>query len=82
LTPPDSIGDSDELGMPEELERLAAQLRHSRPEPNSAFRERLRRRIEASSNCELPPARVGARIVSFASAGILLLLVGAAVTFL
>jgi hypothetical protein len=76
------LGDGDELVMPEEVKRLAEHLRDSRPEPNSAFRERLRRRIEAGLDGELAPARVRALIVSFASAGILLLLVGAAVTFL
>ena len=68
--------------MPQELERLVEQLRRSRPEPNSGFREKLRRRIDAGLDGELRPTRVGALIVSFALAGILLLLVGAAVTFL
>jgi hypothetical protein len=82
LTRPDRIGDGEELGMPEELNWLAEHLRHSRPEPHSAFREKLRRRMEAGLDAELAPARVGALIVGFASAGILLLLVGAAVTLL
>ena len=68
--------------MPEEIERLAEHLRHFRPAPNSAFREKLRRRIEAGADAEPPPAPFGPLIVGFASAGTLLLLVGAAVTFL
>ena len=61
---------------PEEEVRLAERLLEARPLPNPGFRGDLRRTLEARSRRLQPPALIRARILRFASAGTMLLLVG------
>jgi hypothetical protein len=67
-----------EPDAPQELIRLAEQLRDERPLPNPTFRGELGRRLEARSHRVRPPARVRLLIARYATAGTVLLLLGTA----
>jgi hypothetical protein len=69
-----------EPDAPEALLRLAARLEHERPAPGAAFRGELGRRL-ARAGAPRPrprPPRLHALIAACASAGLALLLIGAA----
>jgi hypothetical protein len=67
-----------EPGAPEALIRLAERLDHERPLPSAAFRGALRRRLLAGEPSHPRPTRLRLLITGYASAGSVLLLVGAA----
>lgn len=67
-----------EPGTPEELVLLAERLEQERPVPSAAFRGGLRRRLLAREVFRPRPARLRLLIAGYATAGSLLLLVGAA----
>jgi hypothetical protein len=77
MTDPRTIRDDLEPGAPEDLVRLAERLQQERPLPSPTFRGQLRRRLEARSHRALTPARARTLIAGYASAGTLLLLIGA-----
>lgn len=68
-----------EPDAPEALIRLAARLEQGRPLPGGGFRGELRRRLLAQQGAARPP-RLRLLIAGYASAGIALLLIGAAST--
>jgi hypothetical protein len=72
------IRDDLEPDAPEELIRLAERLDRERPVPTAAFRGDLRRRLLAGGAAHRRPARLRLLISGYATAGTLLLLVGAA----
>lgn len=67
-----------EPNAPEELVRLAERLERERPVPTAAFRGDLRRKLLADGATHRRPARLRLLISGYATAGTLLLLVGAA----
>lgn len=67
-----------EAGAPEELISLAERLEHERPVPSAAFRGALRRRLLAGEASHPRPARLRLLISAYASAGCVLLVLGAA----
>jgi hypothetical protein len=75
-TEPDDPDSSEGLGD------LCERLTTSRPRPDSAFLDRLTRLLEPSPSGADGQRRVGAQIAAFAVAGLVLLTVAAAVTFL
>ena len=77
MNDPRAIGDDLEPGTPEDLLRLAERLQQDRPLPSPVFRGELRRRLEARSRRVPTTARVRVLIARYASAGTLLLLIGA-----
>jgi hypothetical protein len=72
------IRDDLEPDAPAELIRLAERLDRERPVPTAAFRGDLRRRLLAGGAAHRRPARLRLLISGYATAGMLLLLVGAA----
>jgi hypothetical protein len=66
-----------EPGAPDELVRLAERLERERPVPSAAFRGELRRRVLVGGGLHARPRRLRALIAGYATAGSLLLLVGA-----
>ena len=77
MTGPRDIRDDFEPDAPDELLRLAERLEHERPVPSAAFRGDLRRQLMTRSLQPPRPARLRALITGYASAGAVLLLVGA-----
>lgn len=63
---------------PEELIRMAERLEQERPVPSAMFRGELRRRLLVGKASHSRPARLRLLITGYASAGSMLLLVGAA----
>jgi hypothetical protein len=78
MNPDRDIRDDLEPGAPEELIRLAERLEHERPVPTAAFRGDLRRHLLAGGLTRSRPARLRLLIAGYASAGLALLLIGAA----
>jgi hypothetical protein len=66
-----------EPDTPDEVVRLAERLEHERPVPSAAFRGGLRRRLMAGDGKRPRPARLKMIITGYASAGSVLLLIGA-----
>jgi len=66
-----------EPDAPEDLVRLAERLQRERPVPAAGFRGELRRRLLAGEALRGRPRRLRALIAGYASAGMLLLLMGA-----
>jgi hypothetical protein len=66
-----------EPDAPDELVRLAERLQRQRPVPAAGFRGELRRQLLAGAALQGRPRRLRALIAGFATAGSLLLLVGA-----
>ncbi|MEA2184450.1 MAG: hypothetical protein QOK16_1016 [Solirubrobacteraceae bacterium] len=62
---------------PDELVRLAERLQRERPVPAAGFRGELRRQLLAGGARHARPRRLRALITGYATAGSLLLLVGA-----
>jgi hypothetical protein len=77
MSGPRDIRDDLEPDAPDELVRLAERLEHERPVPSAAFRGDLRRHLMAGHPESARPARLRALIAGYASAGAVLLLVGA-----
>ena len=67
-----------EPGTPDELITLAERLERERPVPSAGFRGDLRRQLLAGELSRSRPARLRVLIASYAGAGSLLLLAGAA----
>jgi len=67
-----------EPNAPEELVRLAERLERGRPVPTAAFRGDLRRKLLAGGAAHRRPPCLRLLISGYATAGTLLLLVGAA----
>lgn len=78
MTPDRGIRNDLEPNAPEELVRLAERLERERPVPTAAFRGELRRKLLAGGAAHRRPARLRVLISGYATAGTLLLLVGAA----
>jgi hypothetical protein len=72
----------DDVGGPDGLGDLCERLTTSRPRPDSAFLDWLTRLLESSPSGGNRERRVAAQIAAFAVAGVVLLMVAAAVTFL
>ena len=66
-----------EPDAPIEIVRLAERLQRERPVPSAGFRGDLRRRLLGSGAPHTRPRRLYALITGYATAGSLLLLVGA-----
>lgn len=66
-----------EAGASDELVRLAERLTRERPVPTPAFRGGLRRRLRQLGPGRPRPARLRCLITAYATAGTMLLLVGA-----
>ena len=66
-----------EPGTPEDIVLFAEHLLDARPLPSPGFRGELRRRLEARARHVHPPAFIRARIARFATAGTVLMLLGA-----
>jgi hypothetical protein len=67
-----------EPGAGGDLVALAERLERERPVPSAAFRGELRRRLLGAELTRSRPARLRLLIAGYASAGTILLLVGAA----
>jgi hypothetical protein len=65
-------------GAGADLVALAERLERGRPVPSAAFRGELRRRLVAADLTRSRPARLRLLIAGYASAGTILLLLGAA----
>jgi hypothetical protein len=75
------FGDDFDSDLPADVTALALRLRDARPTPSSVFASRMQAELEASSPADFAP-RGRTLIVAFATAGTLLLAIGALVTFL
>jgi hypothetical protein len=78
MTPDRDIRADLEPDAPDDLIRLAERLERERPVPSAAFRGGLRRRLLAGETTRSRPARLRLLITGYATAGSLLLVVGAA----
>ena len=65
-----------EPGVPDDIVRFGEHLLEARPLPNPGFRGELRRRLEARSRHVGAPAMIRARVARFATAGVVLMVVG------
>jgi len=64
--------------MTTDTDQIAERLRSRRPVPRAAFRGLLRRHLRAIGSPPARPERLAERVILFASAGTLLLIVGVA----
>jgi hypothetical protein len=78
MSPSHEVRGDLEPGATAEIMRLAQRLQRQRPVPSVAFRGDLRRRLRAGVNVGSRPARLRLLIAGCASAGSLLLALGAA----
>ena len=77
MTPEPDIRSDLGPDAPDELVRLAERLQRDRPVPSAGFRGELRRRLLADEPSSARPRRLRALITGYATAGILLLFLGA-----
>ena len=79
------LGDASDGFGPDDAESaaaIAARLREVRPAPSPALRDRVRRLVAGAAPRRESPKHLAALIAGCAVAGALLLLIGAAITFL
>lgn len=77
MTPESDIRSDLGPDPPDEVVRLAERLQRDRPVPSAGFRGELRRRLLAGEASFARPRRLRALITGYATAGLVMLLLGA-----